>query len=108
MRPPGSAAPRAAASTRPRACRSIPAPTRRFTMNERKRWIRICLLAIAALTAGVAWAEKKVTLCHYPPGNPANYHTISVGEAAVSAHVGHGDEIGACPSGCVVDAALCD
>ncbi|MGH2536779.1 MAG: FecR domain-containing protein [Candidatus Promineifilaceae bacterium] len=40
--------------------------------------------------------QAQVTLCHRPPGNPANAHTISVGEAAVSAHLAHGDIAGAC------------
>lgn len=41
----------------------------------------------------------KVTICHYPPGNPGNRHTITVGAAAVNAHVAnHGDTVGACPS----------
>ncbi len=39
----------------------------------------------------------KQTVCHIPPGNPANEHTISVGEPAVKAHLAHGDRIGACP-----------
>ena len=39
---------------------------------------------------------KKTTICHIPPGNPANAHTICVGNAAVPAHVNnHGDSIGA-------------
>jgi hypothetical protein len=42
--------------------------------------------------AGVA----KVTICHIPPGNPGNAHTITVGEPAVAAHVAHGDTIGPC------------
>jgi hypothetical protein len=41
--------------------------------------------------------KKKVTLCHRPPGNPANAHTISVGEPARAAHLRHGDQLGACP-----------
>jgi len=40
---------------------------------------------------------KKTTICHIPPGNPANAHTICVGNAAVPAHLAnHGDHIGAC------------
>jgi hypothetical protein len=40
---------------------------------------------------------EKVTICHIPPGNPENAHTITVGEPAVAAHVEeHGDTIGAC------------
>ena len=50
--------------------------------------------------AGHAVATNgKVTICHIPPGNPANRHTIVVGEAAVSAHLAHGDHLGACGSG---------
>lgn len=44
-------------------------------------------------------AMVKVTICHIPPGNPANRHTIEVGQAAVNAHLAHGDHIGACGSG---------
>ena len=41
---------------------------------------------------------QKVTICHIPPGNPGNAHTITVGEPAVAAHVAeHGDTIGPCP-----------
>ena len=40
---------------------------------------------------------KKTTICHIPPGNPGNAHTICVGNAAVPAHVNnHGDSIGPC------------
>lgn len=40
--------------------------------------------------------EVKVTICHIPPGNPANAHTITVGAPAVAAHLAHGDTIGDC------------
>lgn len=39
---------------------------------------------------------EKVTICHIPPGNPANAHSITVGEPALSAHMAHGDTDGAC------------
>jgi uncharacterized membrane protein YgcG len=39
---------------------------------------------------------KKTTVCHVPPGNPANAHTICVGNAAVPAHLDHGDFLGTC------------
>lgn len=40
---------------------------------------------------------KKTTICHIPPGNPANAHTICVGNPAVPHHVkNHGDFVGAC------------
>ncbi len=42
---------------------------------------------------------KKTTICHIPPGNPANAHTLCVGNAAVPAHLqNHGDSIGPCKS----------
>jgi hypothetical protein len=43
---------------------------------------------------------KKTTICHIPPGNPANQHTLCVGNAAVSAHLAHGDHTGACDTEC--------
>ena len=39
----------------------------------------------------------KVTICHFPPGNPANAHTITIGAPAVGPHIRHhGDTLGAC------------
>jgi len=69
------------------------------------------LLAVAAkvvLASGVAHAEKKVTVCHRPPGNPENPQTILVGEPAVNAHLAHGDALGACISGCQGNPVVCD
>lgn len=44
----------------------------------------------------------KVTICHLPPGNPANVQIISVGQPAVAAHVAnHGDGV------CAADADTC-
>lgn len=45
---------------------------------------------------GAADGSGKVTLCHVPPGNPANAHTITVGAPAVKAHLAHGDVLGPC------------
>jgi len=41
-------------------------------------------------------AGAKVTLCHMPPGNPGNAHTITVGGEAHKAHLAHGDTLGEC------------
>jgi len=41
----------------------------------------------------------KVTICHIPPGNPANRKTLEVGASAVPAHMGHGDTMGPCSAG---------
>jgi hypothetical protein len=40
-----------------------------------------------------------VVICHVPPGNPDNAHTITVGAPAVAAHTAdHGDRSGPCES----------
>lgn len=38
----------------------------------------------------------KAPICHYPPGNPDNAHTIVVDAASLPAHKAHGDTLGAC------------
>ncbi len=48
---------------------------------------------------------KKVMVCHVPPGNPANMHTICISENAVPAHfggaIGHGTcFVGPCDDPC--------
>lgn len=42
--------------------------------------------------------QAKAVICHIPPGNPENRHTIEVGQPAVPAHMEHGDTMGPCPS----------
>src|SRR3569623_3550059 len=49
---------------------------------------------------------KKTTVCHVPPGNPGNAHTICVGTAAVPAHLDHGDFLGTCACTGGTDAGL--
>lgn len=51
--------------------------------------------------------ENKVTLCHFPPGNPENPETLSVAESAVDAHFAHGDYLGQCPCHCPPGVASC-
>ncbi len=41
-------------------------------------------------------APSKVTVCHIPPGDPGNAHTIDISENALDVHLAHGDELGAC------------
>jgi hypothetical protein len=55
-------------------------------------------LAGMGLTApqALAGSSKGVTICHVPPGNARNAHTIEVGTSAVSAHLAHGDYLGSC------------
>src|SRR5438477_606507 len=49
--------------------------------------------------AGGCNGNDKVTICHRPPGNPSNEHTITVGASAVPAHLAHGDHLGPCADG---------
>ncbi len=72
-----------------------------------KTILRLTLLAttLAVLgTTGVA-AGVKVEICHIPPGNPANFHTITVSDKAFPAHLAHGDLAGSCSESCDT---LCD
>ena len=42
---------------------------------------------------------NKCTICHVPPGNPPNAHTLTIGCSAVQAHLRNhpGDCLGPCP-----------
>ena len=42
--------------------------------------------------------KVKIYVCHRPPGNPANFHTICISENAVQTHINHGDWVGPCVS----------
>ncbi len=71
-----------------------------------------CLcLAVTGLAAADGPCEEgpngKVTICHVPPGNPNNAHTISVSTNAADAHLGHGDYCGPCESAMCADDADC-
>ena len=50
------------------------------------------LLCISTMTM----AGDKTEVCHIPPGNAAKFHTISVSEKAIPAHLAHGDFAGPC------------
>jgi hypothetical protein len=64
-----------------------------------------CVMSLGLMSAGTVFAGAKVDVCHLPPGNPENFHTITISENALSAHLGHGDFEGACNANC---ASLCD
>jgi hypothetical protein len=69
-----------------------------------KRLIVIILLVVPL--AGSATADaNKVEVCHAPPGNPDNFHTITISESALAIHLAHGDVAGACNEFC---AQLCN
>jgi LPXTG-motif cell wall-anchored protein len=54
------------------------------------------LLSIGVAPAAAGPDDGKITICHVPPGNPANAHTIEISVNALPAHLAHGDTVGAC------------
>lgn len=80
--------------------------TQRYLSSRTAVWI-VTLLVIAPATAlwpsSASAGGSKVEICHIPPGNPENFHTIAVNQNAVAAHLeNHGDLLGPCcdPLGC--------
>lgn len=66
-------------------------------MNIKLR-VSSCTLLLALLAlATPAWAAK-VQVCHVPPGDPSNFHTITIDDHALQAHLAHGDLLGSCNS----------
>jgi len=50
-----------------------------------------------SLSTDIGSDEKRhVVVCHVPPGNPENEHSIRVSINAVHAHLAHGDALGPC------------
>lgn len=65
-------------------------------------------LALVLLSVGGAAASsERVTLCHRPPGSPANAQVLTVGAAAVAAHLKHGDTLGPCGAVCRENGVAC-
>jgi hypothetical protein len=69
-------------------------------MSHRRTFlfVHFCIGIAGFYVSGAVAAGTKVDVCHVPPGNPDNAHTITISENAVSAHLDHGDRIGACES----------
>src|SRR5262245_22227808 len=65
-----------------------------------------CLLAVFALAPNTASASQ-VTICHLPPGDPANALTIVVDDHSLPAHIAHGDNLGACGPACQDPGGTC-
>lgn len=60
-----------------------------------KTMVALFFLALFMLFSTIANAQK-VDICHIPPGDPDNAHTISINSNAVDAHLAHGDYLGPC------------
>ena len=52
-----------------------------------------------AIASALLPANDSITICHIPPGNPGNAHTITVDVASWPAHQAHGDYQGPCTNG---------
>lgn len=60
--------------------------------------------ALLLACTGAAQAAK-IEVCHIPPGNPGNFHTITINQTALPAHQAHGDLVGSCLNNC---GTICD
>ena len=70
----------------------------------RKYLLFICLIIFGLISINSAPKEvnskEKITICHIPPGNPENAHSITISVNALNAHLAHGDSIGDCEEAC--------
>ncbi len=72
--------------------------------NKKPLLLVHCCIGIAGFHVAGAMAQgARVDVCHIPPGNPENAHTITISENALSAHLDHGDRVGACETEQTVD-----
>src|SRR5262245_62111820 len=72
-----------------------------WTMRKLLVWTMVAACMGAGLAAGGSTQAApvkvaKVTVCHVPPGNPRQAHTISISQSAVDSHLAHGDYLGEC------------
>lgn len=58
-----------------------------------EKLVGIIVGATLLLASAAFAASAPVTLCHRPPGNPSHAFAITVGRAAVAAHLAHGDNL---------------
>lgn len=83
-------------------------------IHPRKSFRRVSLLVasfvgqMALTTVAGAGTEAKVEICHFPPGEPANFQTIAVSAEALPAHLAHGDFGGPCANDCRLFSSVCD
>jgi len=57
----------------------------------------LCVGVGVMLMASAAVARQdKLEICHVPPDDPSNAHTIIVAASALAAHLAHGDSLGGC------------
>lgn len=78
----------------------------------------LVVVALGSLLASAAMAaQQQVDICHVPPGQPGNVQVITIGSAALPAHLAHGDSrailqcggesVLCVPDGCEVGCVSC-
>jgi len=78
---------------------------RHSLLRTRTMCAALLVFAATATIPRVA-AAVSVPICHSPPGNRANAHVITVNEAALPAHMMHGDFTGG-DCACSVESTPC-
>jgi hypothetical protein len=68
-------------------------------------WTTLIAVPVLLGTPPALAGDAKVEVCHRPPGDLDNFHTIRISANALSAHLAHGDLPEACNAAC---ATLCD
>jgi hypothetical protein len=56
--------------------------------------VNVCVIDVRCYAGNSG--NQKVEVCHVPPGNPGNAHTICIDESAVATHLAHGCTLGSC------------
>lgn len=60
-----------------------------------------CVALLFAVVSVANSGAQKLELCHVPPGDPSDAHTITVGLRAAESHLAnHDDSLGACVTAC--------
>jgi len=65
------------------------------------------VIGLGPMVIGEEAPSGKVLLCHVPPGNAANTHTIAVKSDKVDMHLAHGDTLGECKGAEILKVDVC-
>ena len=59
-------------------------------------------ITVLLSAAPASWGDRKLSICHYPPGNRANWQFLTIGASAVPHHIGNhaGDKEAYSPDEC--------
>ena len=75
--------------------------------NSYEDWNRVIQVSAGGNHGCKKTPPEKITICHFPPGNPSNAHTISISANAWQAHLDHGDHVGECRDTVPPDTSVC-